>query len=353
MMMPTRVHEGSSVPRSFLPPSSVYVCHDDDDDEETTMNASPAILRVLVHVCFLVCAATALSNDRPIIGILTQDTRSTGNIKFQQLGRTYIPASYVKWVESAGARVVPIPYDADKNTLKHLFECINGLLLPGGDIYLPGSLYYNNSKFLFDTILQANDRGDYFPIWGTCQGFEQLAMLASGNLSILNNFDAEDISLPLTFTKEAQNSKLFGAMPRHLWHAFQSQPITQNLHSLGVDPDSFRRQLSTFFRALSTNFDSRQKEFISTFEAIKYPIYATQFHPERNAFEWDLNENLNHSTDAVEAMHYLAKFFVSEARKSQHKFVDPNEEFAALIYNTPPTDTRNVMAVYTQVYFWK
>lgn len=250
------------------------------------MNASPAILRVLVHVCFLVCAATALSNDRPIIGILTQDTRSTGNIKFQQLGRTYIPASYVKWVESAGARVVPIPYDADKNTLKHLFECINGLLLPGGDIYLPGSLYYNNSKFLFDTILQANDRGDYFPIWGTCQGFEQLAMLASGNLSILNNFDAEDISLPLTFTKEAQNSKLFGAMPRHLWHAFQSQPITQNLHSLGVDPDSFRRQLSTFFRALSTNFDSRQKEFISTFEAIKYPIYATQFHPERNAFEW-------------------------------------------------------------------
>jgi hypothetical protein len=67
----------------------------------------------------------------------------------------------------------------------------------------------------------------------------------------------------------------------------------------------------------------------------------------------DLNENLNHSTDAVEAMHYLAKFFVSEARKSQHKFVDPNEEFAALIYNTPPTDTRNVMAVYTQVYFWK
>lgn len=74
---------------------------------------------------------------------------------------------------------------------------------------MPGSLYYNNSQYLFDLIIQANDRGDYFPIWGTCQGFEQLAMLASGNLSILNNFDAEDISLPLIFTEEAATSKLF------------------------------------------------------------------------------------------------------------------------------------------------
>jgi gamma-glutamyl hydrolase len=71
-----------------------------------------------------------------------------------------------------------------------------------------------------------------------------------------------------------------------LWSVFQNQPITQNLHSFGVDPDTFRQQLSTFFRALSTNFDINHKEFISTFEAIKYPIYATQFHPERNAFEW-------------------------------------------------------------------
>jgi hypothetical protein len=50
-------------------------------------------------------------------------------------------------------------------------------------------------------------------------------------------------------------------------------------------------------------------------------------------------------------MYYLAKFFVDEPRKNAHKFNDPKEEFSALIYNTPPTDTRNVMSVYTQIYF--
>jgi gamma-glutamyl hydrolase len=92
---------------------------------------NPTFSVLLTLISFFALCYNVLSNDRPIVGILTQDTRSTGNPKFQQLGRTYIPASYVKWIESAGARVVPIPYDADKKTLKHLFESINGLLLPG------------------------------------------------------------------------------------------------------------------------------------------------------------------------------------------------------------------------------
>jgi gamma-glutamyl hydrolase len=206
-----------------------------------------------------------------------------------------------------------------------------------GDIDLPGSLYYNNSKYLYDLILEANDAGDYFPVWGTCQGFEQLAMLASNNLSILNSFDAEDISLPLKFTKDAENSKLFGItrdcsflspslslssfylytlnddvdlvvgkMPQHLWNVFRSQPITQNLHSLGVDPDSFQRQLSTFFRALSTNVDINQKEFISTIESINYPIYATQFHPERNAFEWFVEKRREERRRCALAHHFIS-----------------------------------------------
>jgi gamma-glutamyl hydrolase len=44
-------------------------------------------------------------NDRPIIGILSQPGDPAPD------GASYIAASYVKWVESAGARVVPIEYD--------------------------------------------------------------------------------------------------------------------------------------------------------------------------------------------------------------------------------------------------
>lgn len=31
-----------------------------------------------------------------------------------------------------GARVVPLPWDADKSTLKYLFKRINGILFTGG-----------------------------------------------------------------------------------------------------------------------------------------------------------------------------------------------------------------------------
>lgn len=47
-----------------------------------------------------------VKTDRPIIGILAQTTRG----HMETFGRTYIGASYVKYIESAGGRVVPIRY---------------------------------------------------------------------------------------------------------------------------------------------------------------------------------------------------------------------------------------------------
>lgn len=47
--------------------------------------------------------------------------------------------------------------------------------------------------------LQANDAGDYFPIWGTCQGFQQLSVLTA-NKNLLTLTDTKAVALPLTFT---------------------------------------------------------------------------------------------------------------------------------------------------------
>ena len=44
--------------------------------------------------------------------------------------------------------------------------------------------------------------------------------------------------------------------------------------------------MERFWRPLSTNIDEDGLEFISTLEAKTYPFYATQFHPEKNTFEW-------------------------------------------------------------------
>lgn len=47
--------------------------------------------------------------------------------------------------------------------------------------------------------LQANDVGDFFPIWGTCQGFQQLTVLTAKK-NVLTLTDTSAVALPLTFT---------------------------------------------------------------------------------------------------------------------------------------------------------
>jgi gamma-glutamyl hydrolase len=44
--------------------------------------------------------------------------------------------------------------------------------------------------------------------------------------------------------------------------------------------------------------------FVSTIEHVKAPIWGVQWHPEKNMFEWNPNEVINHSKDAILAMQY-------------------------------------------------
>lgn len=50
--------------------------------------------------------------------------------------------------------------------------------------------------------------------------------------------------------------------------------------------------------------------------AYKYPIYGTQWHPEKNAFNWDPRYVINHDAHAVRVAQYFANFFVNEGRQT-------------------------------------
>ena len=107
---------------------------------------------------------------------------------------------------------------------------------------------------------------------------------------------------------------------------------------------------------LSTNKDRQGVEFVSMIEAYKYPIFGSQWHPEKNNFEWGEtsegvpNEAINHSHDAILASQYMGNFFVDQARLSQHKFASEPEEDAAMIYNYKPTKTTGS---FMQEYFFQ
>ena len=52
--------------------------------------------------------------------------------------------------------------------------------------------YYRAAKILWDLAMAANAGGDYFPVWGTCLGFQTLSLLAASNRSLLSKFDGVD-----------------------------------------------------------------------------------------------------------------------------------------------------------------
>jgi len=290
------------------------------------------------------------SNLKPIIGVLTQPTSSVKNPKLEEMGKSFLPASYVKWIESAGGRAVPIPYDAEEDVIEAIFKTINGLLLPGGDVYLPGSIYHKNTKLLYNLAIKANDEKDYFPIWGTCQGFEQLLMITSGNDSCLESFDAEDMAVPLVLLPGAENAKLFRHLSTRSKHAFASEEVCEMLHSLGISPEGFLSNgLDKFYKVLSNNLDKQDKEYVATMEAHKYPFWGVQWHPERNQFEWDPEEPIDHTLASLECVQYVANFFVQQARRNQHEWTKVHYDIA---YVYSPRYTLDLDRYYVSIYFF-
>lgn len=291
----------------------------------------------------LAIAVTGVSslNERPIIGILTEPLGS-----LSAYNQTYIASSYVKFAESGGARVVPLHFDAPIAELKELFSQINGIIFPGGGADVKKSPHGNRfreaAQLLFSWAIVANSKGDAFPIHGTCLGFHLLHSFAADDESVICErcFETEGTPMPLNFTDEAVSSKLFSELPLSLRKALATQNLTENSHASGVTPEAYQTnaKLREFFTVLSTNQDRRGREFISTVEAKLFPISATQWHPEKNNFEWGKIGQLGyaaipHSVDAVLVSQYFANNFVSRARMSEHRFTSEEEENRALIYN--------------------
>ena len=54
--------------------------------------------------------------------------------------------------------------------------------------------------------------------------------------------------------------------------------------------------------------------------AFNYPFYGTQWHPEKNIFEWTYDEDIDHSVNSIFISQHLANFFVMEARKNKRNF---------------------------------
>lgn len=296
-------------------------------------------------------------NCCPIIGVLAQDT--DGNVT--KFGSQLIAATYVKFIESAGGRMVPIFINSTAEEIEKLFYSINGAIYPGGHSYLERSNYTRVGKQILELAMKAYDKGDIFPIWGECLGLELLSMLISGcdlqvgqfDQDLFSDTDAKNVSLKLILPKDYKTTSLWKFAPRQVVKFLQNNNAAFNNHKMAITPQNYvkYRRLNAFFRIVSTSKDRNGVEFISTMEGKRYPVYLLHWHPAKSQFEWRRDMDINHSLADVVSGQYFANFLIQKARSSTHRFSSAEEERASLIYNYKPTDVEDYLP-FIQAYFF-
>ncbi|GIY86156.1 gamma-glutamyl hydrolase [Caerostris darwini] len=303
------------------------------------------LFRSFIFFVLCLCVKTQSPNwinNRLTIGIMTEELNST----VVPEAKSFMLASYVKFIEAAGARVVPIWIRQPVSYYEDIMSKINGILFPGGGDILKSNGYGRTGQIIYDIATRMNDNGDFFPIWGTCLGFELLNYLAANDTLWMKSCAAEDLPTNIEFVNGYKNSRMFQDLDMPLKNKMNSENVTIHYHQWCLTPQNYSLSgLDKYFKVLAVNRDSRGMTFVSIIEANKYPYYAVSFHPEKVMFEWSItktHQNIPHTADAIRTSQYFADFFINQARKSTHRFLSKKNENDLLIYNYNPVFTAKI-----------
>lgn len=283
-------------------------------------------------------------NDRPIIGILSHRSYTSF---YPPSEYSFIASSYVKFLESSGAQVVPIHYDSPEEELKMMLDKINGLLIPGGsaiETFIAG-------KYLLNLAIEKNLKGTYFPVWGTCLGHETIIIGIANDSNIMSKYNAHNVRLKLIL-RSPKKSKLYNSFDRDLVEYIQNEEVLyfSNDYALDIEVFNKNKMLKDFFIITSTVINNEGIEFISSIEGKYLPIYGVQYHPEKSPYEWSKNLDINRNPKAMRLSQNYGNFFVNEAKKNNQHFADKAEEHRYLIHQF---SSIFVDSTYTECYFFK
>ena len=278
------------------------------------------------------------------IGVMTAPWLT--NVK-DSLITSYMASSYVKWLESSGALVVPIEFDLPKPKMLGFLRQLNGVVLIGGGVdnvkthNLKQFLNYQDSLYyILNFAIYQNKANNYFPVWCTCMSFEMAAIFFAENIRLKKQKDldnhltsAGDIGEDyLNWTsKKSKMKKVFTKKERL---AQKKYPTIFMAHCYAIATNSkLGKNLAKVANITATNVsrgDCGKKgvKYVSAYEIKDYPIYGVQFHPEKPPFEYvNDGKRVPKTTIAVNTSYKMSKFFIDEAKKSSNIWIGGKNYF--------------------------
>lgn len=222
-------------------------------------------------------------HDRPIIGVLNQPWTDsdafTGN---------HVQATFIRFCEMGGA--VPILFDIMNMTedeIREFMSEINGVIIPGGCLKLQNPdksctdicLKY---KIVYDEAIAINESGTYFPVWAICMGLQMIAAWEAPETMEYGYFDDLNRPQPTFIQGDYKKYKLTSHLTEEQVKGLATNNWTFESHTDGIPVEAFHNsELPTNYNLVSTSTCRKGLDFVACIEHKKYPIYAFQFHPEK------------------------------------------------------------------------
>ncbi|KAH8421217.1 hypothetical protein KR009_001042 [Drosophila setifemur] len=296
--------------------------------------------------------------DAPCIGIMCIDVAQSLAHNFGPKWHSYLAASYVKHLEAAGALAVPIWIGRDRAYYESLLVQLNGILLPGGAVFIDEANMrahphltndcVRSAEIIYQLVEERNklarrqgDDGGYFPLWGTCLGFQLMLIHAAQQPKVRTDCDNMREAMPLHLTQDYRESQLFGNLPDSVAEKMGKEPFACHQHRYCISRESLEScGMANDWHTLATQKDASGREFITVIEHRRFPIFGCQFHPERAAFEQLFTSKdlclLAHSQQGIELAQHLASRFVNACGRNKNRFANPEVKARHLIWNWQP-----------------
>lgn len=250
------------------------------------------------------------------------------------ISKSYISYEHIKWLESNGLKTYPIPYNTTDPS--YYFDRIDGLYIPSGVISKKSTdktekVSNKDREILLDTCskfiklaINENDKGNIFPIWGTCYGMQILMKVIDNDINLINVESYPDYKLPFIPTKEGMlNSKIIKTMTEDELKEWMNTAIEIHNHGKGISPRMFSnsKKLMDFFNIISVGMGKNGKVFVSLIEGKKYPFYGVQWHPEMS-----------------KKTQIILNSFVKDIKKSKRRLKKDRKEMTSYMHNRGCSD---------------